>query len=226
MAINLTNPMTGDAFKTEIENALDKRGDTMDDGATLTLGKNPEGDMDAVPKKYFDDLVYYLNNISPLSVKRDDSGNIVWSSINILYTSNDYLVPPGQSSTNIYGGSSAHFTNVFTIPQIKVGYVPPIRDINFKFLLAFSSSNTASCTVYAVFKDENGNEFKRSSLTVKRDSSSSTYSREFGLDIPLSDKSYSIDFIVTPTSSRDSDYVNFSLREVSERYQLRDIIEY
>ncbi len=67
MAISLTNPMTGDAFKAEVENALDKRGDTMDDGATLTLGKNPENDMDAVPKKYVDNNIkFYTATATPI----------------------------------------------------------------------------------------------------------------------------------------------------------------
>ncbi len=57
MAIDLKNSMNGDAFKAEVENALDKRGDAMDDGATLVLGKNPENDMEATPKKYVDNKV-------------------------------------------------------------------------------------------------------------------------------------------------------------------------
>lgn len=54
MAIELKNSMSGDAFKAEVESALDKRGDAMVDGATLVLGKDPENDMEAVPKKYID----------------------------------------------------------------------------------------------------------------------------------------------------------------------------
>lgn len=66
MAISLTSPMSGDLFKAEVENALDKRGDTMDYGATLTLGKNPEKDMDAVPKKYVDNNIkFYTVTVTP-----------------------------------------------------------------------------------------------------------------------------------------------------------------
>lgn len=59
MAIKLDTQMAGDVFKTELENALDKRGDTMEDGATLTLGKDPENDMDATTKRYADNLIKF-----------------------------------------------------------------------------------------------------------------------------------------------------------------------
>lgn len=50
---NLTSSaMAGDAFKTELEKALDKTGDSMDDGATIELGRDPENDMDAVTLQY------------------------------------------------------------------------------------------------------------------------------------------------------------------------------
>lgn len=55
MAITLTNPMSGDQFKTELENALDKRGDSMATGKTLSMGKNPTSDMECATKKYVDE---------------------------------------------------------------------------------------------------------------------------------------------------------------------------
>lgn len=79
MAIEITSPMAGDKLKTELEKALDKTGDSMADGASLILGKMPETDMEAVPKKYVDNFADYLYRNTDLFIKRDENGNVLYT---------------------------------------------------------------------------------------------------------------------------------------------------
>ena len=105
----ISSAMPGDKFKTEMESALDKRGDVMVDGATITLGRDPENDMDAMTKKYLDGFISYLNN-SPLTEKRDSDGKYIFSSMmedseynkKPLFTEPFQLVSKGVSN-NVYG---------------------------------------------------------------------------------------------------------------------------
>lgn len=86
MAIEITSPMAGDKLKTELEKALDKTGDSMADGASLILGKMPEADMEAVPKKYVDNFADYLYKNTDLFIKRDEDGNVLYTDYKELMT--------------------------------------------------------------------------------------------------------------------------------------------
>ena len=60
MAIKLTNPMSGDAFKTEVEKALDRTTGGVINGKIYKENEEPSSEY--ITRKYIDDFVYYLNN--------------------------------------------------------------------------------------------------------------------------------------------------------------------
>ena len=161
MAITLTNPMSGDVFKTELEKALDKTGDTMDKGAPLNLGKNPENDMEAVPKVYIDNFINYLNNESPVLVRRDINGNVIYSSEEL--SASGFKLESGNISPNSYYQKTYNDAIEIDLSKNIFDYKAFYRKIRYSasaYCDGIPSPMSHNSEITLILKDENKNEIK------------------------------------------------------------------
>lgn len=128
MAIELTNPMNGDMFKAEVENALDKRGDVMLDGATLRLGKNPTEDMDATTKTYVDKNIKIISQT--FTIEGDSEGIISNEYIAVgkipNYITNKYTILVRSENRITYNGHRVgivqHYSKVSHNNPVIIGH--------------------------------------------------------------------------------------------------------
>ena len=238
----ISTAMSGDKFKEEVENALDKRGDTMDDGATLTLGKDPENNMDAVPKKYVDKLVYYLNTESPATIKRDKVG--------ALYKTNIRLM--GElAEKELYDNEYSNTTNERKIDSFyirpskinELGYKSDIFSIDLNYRISYISGNLNdsggnSLFVYLIAKlfDSNhklvaSNSSPHSSHVelIKKTEGGVLLSTHLDYHIPQGDSDYTLETYLTVRSASDSrsyrTYLKATKYEFIREVCERDIIK-
>lgn len=231
MAINLTNPMSGDAFKAEVEKALDRTTGGVINGKIYKENEDPKSEY--ITKEFIDDFVYYLNNVSPITLKRDDSGNVVLSGYMDIY--NKAYTPIDQ---DIVARSTYTLSDVynFNFNECILGYKSPARTIRIN-LSQYCSKQVSDGfgdplqIEYDFFlRDDNDNvvysRTGRKEFMYKGD-------RNFCYDIDASilkeNTIYRVYMsIKTPSANSFKDSIRYSLsfKSIQEQAALRDVIEY
>lgn len=234
MAIKLTDPMTGDAFKAEMEKALDRTTGGVIKGSIYKNSEKPSSEY--ITKQTIDDIIYCLNN-STITLKRDENGKLMQGEYkDPNYNSTD-CVPWGKTSAKVEFKQGVEYTykNIYNFDTSNppLGYKSPNRIININFKCIFDAEIYYNGAIKNVFvrldiKNQKGYTVKSKDFKLVASNSNNYVTTSCSFNIDDLNGQYTLEISVSNNIEIDnvSTYFTLQIDSITDTATLRDIIKY